>query len=166
MGQHSLEFTPKKLVHILPRTHKLVQQTDLFLLFLISIKMDAKNTAESTGSVCDGKYWIMNPPTIGVTIWATLFSELLTPSSVAVSCCVTLFVSLLVNIGLLTPVPYARKIRGTKTIRYSVDNAMVSIDIVIAIVPVTRVRFSFRARRMRAIKTVCMITLSTPIHAM
>ena len=67
--------------------------------------VDAKNKADSSGSVCDGKYSIMNPPVIGVTIWAMLFNALFTPRRVAVSFCVTLFVKLLVKMGLLTPVP-------------------------------------------------------------
>ena len=64
-----------------------------------------KTIADNRGSVCEGKYSIMNPPSMGVIIWATLVSELLTPSIDPVSFCVTLFVNLLINSGLLTPVP-------------------------------------------------------------
>ena len=64
-----------------------------------------KIIADNSGNVCEGKYSIMNPPRIGVMICATLVNELLTPSIVPVSFCVTLFVSSLVKIGLLTPVP-------------------------------------------------------------
>jgi len=73
--------------------------------FLKKSRSDENNKADSIGSVCDDRYCIMKPPAIGVTIWAMLVSELLTPSMVAVSFCVTLFVNLLVKIGLLTPVP-------------------------------------------------------------
>ena len=125
-----------------------------------------KIIADSSGNVCEGKYSIMNPPSIGVIIWATLISELLTPSIAPVSFCVTLFVNLLVKRGLLTPVPYARKISGTKTTRYSAENASATIEIIIENIPVTSARFSPKNRKMRAIKTVCITTLIMPIQTM
>ena len=78
---------------------------EIHFLFLKKSISNVKIIADSMGSVCEGKYSIMNPPSIGVMIWATLVSELLTPSIDPVSFCVTLFVSLLVKRGLLTPVP-------------------------------------------------------------
>jgi len=113
-----------------------------------------KIIADSSGNVCEGKYSIMKPPSIGAIIWAMLVSELLTPSIVPVSFCVTLFVNLLVKRGLLTPVPYARKINGTKTKRYAAENASVTIEIIIENIPVTSARVSPKNRRIRAIKTV------------
>ena len=74
-------------------------------MFFTKIKVEARITADSIGSVCDGKCSIMNPPTMGVMIWAMLVRELFTPSIVAVSFWETLFVMVLVRIGLVTPVP-------------------------------------------------------------